>query len=142
MSTPIRILSPSKAAPPLQGTLFKQSDHLKIWNQRYFRLDGRRLLYWLSEHDAHGRPKGLWRLSDNCVSERVVFDQDAHMWTFNVLVRANDVLEGRSYLLGAEKRETCDKWRAALQAASVRTCRLTLRLSIKQSIYFLFFLLA
>jgi hypothetical protein len=119
MSTPIRVLSPSRAAPPLQGALFKQSDHLKIWNQRYFRLDGRRLLYWLSEHDAHGRPKGLWRLSDNCVSDRVVFDQDAHMWTFNVLVRANDVMEGRSYLLGAEKRETCDKWRSALHSASV-----------------------
>jgi hypothetical protein len=118
---------------PLQGTLLKQSDHLKVWNERTFRVEESRLFYWLSAEAcaAHERPRGILRLQGCAVSDRTTPDtSDSKLWTFTIVPRgaasadadarsSSSSSELRPYVLACDRRAEAERWRAVIFAASV-----------------------
>jgi hypothetical protein len=119
---------------PLQGALLKQSDHLKVWNERTFRVEESRLFYWLSAEAcaAHERPRGILRLQGCAVSDRTTPDaSDSRLWTFTIVPRgavsadtdarssSSSNSELRPYVLACDRRAEAERWRAVIFAASV-----------------------
>ena len=105
----------------MQGILLKQSDHLKLWNPRFFRLEDSRLLFYTEQpRDLNSeRPRAIIRVDTCSIPPGLTVLPDtldlSHKFVFNVALPNG----GRNYILASPDRNEAEKWLFALQAASV-----------------------
>jgi hypothetical protein len=100
----------------MEGFLLKQSDHLKVWRERYFRMEDNCLLFYNERPaDLSVRPRAIIRLDVCSISPKLQHVGDRYVFVINTPNGA------RSYTLAATDREMASRWLAALILATVDT---------------------
>eukprot|EP00455_Lapot_gusevi_P045797 TRINITY_DN5912_c0_g1_i1.p1 TRINITY_DN5912_c0_g1~~TRINITY_DN5912_c0_g1_i1.p1 ORF type:complete len:954 (-),score=260.10 TRINITY_DN5912_c0_g1_i1:40-2901(-) len=111
MAVPATPPRKTKNTPLLTGSLYKESDHVKQWNLRYFVLEDNRLLMYTDAQSVNDRPRAMIQL-EGCELSDILSDGDKHIFRL-CLPNA-----GRTFVLAASQLELAQQWRAALARTS------------------------
>lgn len=130
-----RIRMASGVQADLAGHLLKLSDHRKVWNRRYLRLEGRRLLVFERERDS--KPKYIMQL-EGATTRWIGTKQQSKQsmrHVFSLHLPAQRHSKAKTYKLASEDQTAAEAWSQALNIADKHNDQPSQQLENSEAVY-------